>query len=156
MLIAAHLEKFQRLDAMKRRLDPEADRELWIWTAMNAGTHLLNAALHHARLTQETDSFHSQVEGVYCTPDRKTGALADAMHAPGDVMHFGQPPFSQPVPPAIERAGAALKIIEDLRELYVRGADPAPAGATAQWQRAYQECVARLAEVLGVDVKAIA
>ena len=156
MLIAAHLDKFRRLDAMKRRLDPEADRELWIWTAMNAGTHLLNAALHHAGLTQETDSFHSQVEGLYSVPDRSTGVCADVMHAPGDVMHFGQPPFDRPVPPAIERAGAALKVIEDLREPYVRGADPAPAGASRQWQAAYDECVARLAEVVGIDVKALA
>jgi hypothetical protein len=156
MLIAAHLDKFRRLDAMRRRLDPEADRELWIWTAMNAGTHLLNAALHHVQLTQETDSFHSQVEGLYCAPDRKTGMLEDAMHAPGDVMHFGQPPFSRPVPATIERAGASLKIIEDLREPYVRGADAAPPGATEQWQRAYDECVAGLAEVLVIDVNALA
>ena len=156
MLIAAHLDKFRRLHAMKRRLDPEADRELWIWTAMNAGTHLLNAALHHARATDETDSFHSQVEGLYCTPDRITGALQDAMHAPGDVMHFGQPPLDRPVPAAIGRAGAALKIIEDLREPYVRGDAPVPAGATAHWERAYDECVSHLASVLGLDAKAVA
>src|SRR5688500_7640624 len=104
MLIAAHIEKFRRLDAMLQRLDLEPDRELWIWTAMNAATHLLNAALHHTDLTLPTDSFHSQVEGLYCVPDRANGTLADAIHPPGDVMHFGQPPLGRTAPAAIERA----------------------------------------------------
>lgn len=134
---------------MKKRLDPDADRELWIWTAMNALTHLLNAALHHARLTQEVDSFHSQVEGLYCVPDRGNGTLADAIHAPGDVMHFGRPPIHGQVPAAIQRAGAALRVIEDLRVPYVRGNDAVSAGATQQWEQAYRECVAQLSEVLG-------
>jgi len=57
MKIEAHLTKFRRLDAMKQRLDVEVDRELWIWTSMNAATHLLNAALHHCGASAETDSF---------------------------------------------------------------------------------------------------
>ena len=150
MLTTAHLEKFRRLDGMTARLDPETDWELWIWTAMNAATHLLNAALHHARVTQEIDSFHSQVEGLYCVPNRNTGELLDAMHAPGDVMHFGQPRLSGDIPPAIERAGAALKVIQDLRGPYVRGNDPIPCGAPQRWQSAYRECVAQLFSVLGV------
>ncbi|MEO6064887.1 MAG: hypothetical protein ABIP49_03785 [Lysobacterales bacterium] len=154
MLIAAHIEKFQRLDAMLQRLDVETDRELWIWTAMNAATHLLNAALHHASLTLPTDSFHSQVEGLYSMPNRSDGALTDAMHTPGDVMHFGQPPLGRPAPAAIERAGAALKILEDLREPYVRGEDSAPAGAPEGWTRAYRECIADLSAVLDMPVRA--
>lgn len=148
MLITAHIEKFRRLNAMTRRLDPETDRELWLWTAMNAATHLLNAALHHAGLTQEIDSFHSQVEGLYCVPDRTTGRLTDAMHPLGDVMHFGQPPLDQRIAPAIERAGAALKVIQDLRRPYVRGNDPISSGATHQWEGAYRECVDQLSTVL--------
>ena len=149
MLTEAHIRKFRRMDRMKKRLDPGADRELWIWTAMNALTHLLNAALHRAQLTQEVDSFHSQVEGLYWVPDRGSGTFADAMHAPGDVMHFGRPPIRGPVPAAIERAGMALRVIEDLRVPYVRGNDAVPAGATERWERAYRECVDQLSEVLG-------
>lgn len=149
MLTEAHIRKFRRMDRMKKRLDPDADRELWIWTAMNALTHLLNAALHRAQLTQEVDSFHSQVEGLYCVPDRGSGTLADAIHAPGDVMHFGRPPIHGRVPTAIERAGVALRVIEDLRVPYVRGNDAVAAGATEQWEQAYRECVAQLSEVLG-------
>jgi hypothetical protein len=153
MLTESHIEKFRRLDAMRQRLDPDADHELWIWTAMNAATHLLNAALHHAGMTEETDSFHSQVEGLYSVPDRSTGSLSDAIHAPGDLMHFGEPPLDQPVSPTLARAGAALKIIEDLREPYVWGDDPVPPGATKEWERAYRECIAELTAVLRARLK---
>lgn len=68
MKIAAQLEKFRRLDATLAHLDPRADCELWIWTAMNAGVHLLNAALHRAGATREVDSFHTQVDGLFGAP----------------------------------------------------------------------------------------
>ena len=149
MKVESHLDKFHRLDAMLARLDSVSDRELWIWTAMNAGVHLLNAALHRHGITWETDSFHSQVEGVYAVPDRATGTLRDDMHAPGDVMHVGQPALPGRLPPAIERAAAALRLIEDLREPYVRGSEHAPPGAETRWQRAYGTCVAELLAALG-------
>lgn len=141
MRIAAHLAKFRRLDEALRHLDPRMDSELWIWTAMNAGVHLLNATLHHAGATREVDSFHTQVEGLYAVPDRVRGGFADALHPPGDVMHVGQPPISHPVPPAVERGCASLKLIEDLRDPFVRGSEPVPPGAERAWLRAYRELV---------------
>jgi hypothetical protein len=148
MLIESHLDKFRRMHATLAKLDPASDCELWIWTAMNGGTHLLNAALHHLALTQELDTFHSQVEGLYCVPDRASGALSDALHAPGDVMHFGQPPLGVPAPASIERAARALKVIEDLREPHVRGTVQIPDGAPARWLAAYRECVTELNAIL--------
>ena len=148
MKVDAHLNKFHRLDAMLARLDPVADRELWIWTAMNAGVHLLNAALHHHAVTRETDSFHSQVEGVYAVPDRATGMFRDEAHEAGDVMHVGQPPLPGPLSPGIERACTALREIEDLREPYVRGSQPVPPGEEARWRNAYERCVAELRAAL--------
>lgn len=149
MKIAAHIGKFKRLDATLRRLDPRSDSELWVWTAMNAGVHLLNAALHHAGATDEIDSFHSQVEGLYAVPDREKGTISDALHAPGDVMHVGQPPIARPVPSAIDRACASLKLIEDLREPHVRGSEPIEPGAEQAWIRAYGECVEQFLGALG-------
>lgn len=149
MKIAAHLEKFRRLDATLGRLDPRVDCELWIWTAMNAGVHLLNAALHHAGATHETDSFHTQVEGLYAVPDRARGTVADAMHLPGDVMHVGQPPIGGTLPSAIAHACVSLKLIEDLREPHVRGSEPVEAHADRIWQRAYRDCVECLHAALG-------
>jgi hypothetical protein len=141
MKIATHVAKFRRLDDALQRLDPRSDSELWIWTAMNAGVHLLNAALHHAGATREMDSFHTQVEGLYALPDRVGGSFRDALHPPGDVMHVGQPPISHPVPAAVDRGCAALKLIEDLRELYVRGSDPVPPDAERAWLQAYRDFV---------------
>lgn len=152
MLIAAHIEKFMRMEATLAKLDPETDPELWIWTTMNGLTHLLNAALHQAGLTKEVDSFHSQVEGLWWLPDRKTGRLTDAMHPPGvgDVMHLGRPPIPAPLPETIQRAGAALKVIEDLRAPFVRGDRPVPAGASAGWRAAYADCVRELSTIVKI------
>jgi hypothetical protein len=148
MKIASHLEKFRRLDAMLARLDPGTDQELWIWTAMNAGVHLLNAALHACGATRETDSFHSQVEGLYAVPDRASGTLHDAMHAPGDVMHVGQPPLAAPLPAGVERGSTALRAIEDLRERFVRGSARADVRMQHEWRAAYAACVRELGGVL--------
>lgn len=133
---------------MVQRLDIQADCELWIWTAMNAGSHLLNAALHHVGATQETDSFHTQVEGLYCVPDRTNGTVRDIVHAPGDIMHIGQPLIESQLPPAVDEACAMLQIIENLREPYVRGSRPTSSAETKQWRHAYQSCVVQLASVL--------
>jgi hypothetical protein len=148
MKIASHLEKFRRLDATLRRLDPGRDQELWIWTAMNAGVHRLNAALHACGATAESDSFHSQVEGLYAVPDRTIGTLHDAMHAPGDVMHVGQPPLAAPLPPGIDRGSIALRMIEDLRERFVRGSERADAQSQRDWRAGYATCVRELLAVL--------
>jgi len=144
MKIASHLDKFHRLDATLQRLDPVVDCELWIWTAMNAGVHLLNAALHASELTRETDSFHTQVEGVYTVIDRTNGTMHDAMHPPGDVMHVGQPKIDAPLPADLARACAALRTIEDLREPFVRGGERVDAGAASKWREAYRTCVSAL------------
>jgi hypothetical protein len=152
MKVATHIEKFWRLDDALSRLRADADYELWVWTAMNACVNLLNAALHKSGLTGETDSFHTQVEGLYARPNRTTGTLTDAMHAPGDVMHAGQPALGTPLPEAIARASTALAFIEDLREPFVRGADAPSAGATAEWEHAYRTCVQELRGMLDMAV----
>lgn len=148
MKIASHLAKFHRLDTTLQRLDPVADCELWIWTAMNAGVNLLNAALHALAVTHETDSFHTQVEGVYAVIDRTNGIMHDAMHLPGDVMHVGQPKIDAPLPAGLARARDALLTIEDLREPFVRGAERVDAGAVDEWREAYRTCVSELQAVL--------
>lgn len=149
MLVSSHLEKFERVDAALARLDPVADHELWIWGAMTACTNLLNAALHCCGSSVETDSFHSQVSGVYVRPDRVSGGLTDAMHAPGDVMHFGQPLLAHAPPAAVLEACAALQVLEGLRDPYVRGCEPVPADADAGWREAYVRCVSLLMPIAG-------
>ena len=120
---------------------------------MNAGVHLLNAALHASGATSETDSFHTQVEGLYAMPERSTRALRDAMHAAGDVMHVGQPRLAVALPDAIDRAAVALRSIEDLRERFVRGSERADRAAQQSWRSAYRTCVRELAPALGIVVE---
>lgn len=150
MIVDSHIVKFRKLDAMLGRLDPRTDTELWIWTAMNAGVHLLNASLHQTGVTREVDAFHTQVEGLYCAPDRQTGALHDRLESPGDVMHVGQPPLAKPVSDVIARACVGLKLIEDLREPFVRGSSEVPPGSERAWQDAYAECVDLLCRELAI------
>jgi len=147
---SSHIAKFRRLDAALAKLDAQGDSELWIWTAMNACVNLLNAALHQAGLTQESDLFHTQVEGVYARPDRSAGTLSDVSAPPGDVMHAGQPALSTPLPDGLQKASLALASIEDLRETFVRGGDVPTKMMTEEWQRAYRSCRAELSHLLNI------
>lgn len=150
---SSHIAKFRRLDAALSKLDAEDDSELWIWTAMNACVNLLNAALHHAELTHESDLFHTQVEGVYARPNRTAGTLTDVAASPGDVMHAGQPALSTPLPASLQTASLALASIEDLREGFVRGSEVPTRLMTEQWQRAYRSCRAELCRMLNVGIE---
>lgn len=60
MNVAAHVEKIRKFEALRSRLDPLEDFELWFWAAMNAGTQAVNAALHHAGVTRADDVFPTQ------------------------------------------------------------------------------------------------
>lgn len=150
---SSHIAKFHRLDTALGKLDAENDSELWIWTAMNACVNLLNAALHHAGLTHESDLFHTQVEGVYARPDRSAGTLTDVTAAPGDVMHAGQPALSTPLPAGLQKASLSLASIEELRESFVRGSDVPTKQMTEEWQRAYRSCRAELCQILHIGIE---
>jgi len=143
MKIESHLVKFRRMDITLAHLSPLNDPELWIWTAMNGCTHLLNAALHWCGVTEEKDSFHTQVMGLYSVPNGPAG-LVDSLHEPGDVMHVHQPPLAKVLSPALDSACAALRILEDLREPHVRGCDPINSGEEQRWIEAYRRCVDQL------------
>jgi len=82
--VASHLEKIARLELLRARLDPLADFELWFWAGMTAGTHAVNAALHHAGITDDGDAYPSQ-PGVYLVgqPD---GSLKPCFRRLGDVL----------------------------------------------------------------------
>jgi hypothetical protein len=152
MKIDTHIDKFRRLDEALKHLRPDEDYELWIWTAMNACVNVLNAALHRSGLTDASDSFHTQVEGLYARPDRTRGTTSDAIHAPGDVMHAGQPVLATPLPDTIACASSALALIEGLREPFVRGDGIPTAVETADWERAYRTCIRELSLVLDLAI----
>jgi hypothetical protein len=125
MKVLSHFEKIAKLEALRARLDPLADFELWFWAGMNAGTHAVNAALHHAGATRDDDVFPTQ-PGVYLVP-QPDGSLRPKLHPLGDVLHVGRPKLEAPVPEDIAKMMQAMEIIEHHRDPCVRGErEPTP------------------------------
>ena len=119
MMIPAHLDKIRRLEAVRGRLDPLDDFELWFWAGMHAGTHAVNAALHHAGLTREEASFATQ-PGVYLVP--RPDAPPDCTPRPlADVLHVGRPEVPGPIPAEVSALMHAMEVIEHYRDPCVRG-----------------------------------
>jgi hypothetical protein len=140
-MIAAHVDKIRRLETVRRRLDPLEDFELWFWAGMHAGTHAVNAALHHAGLTREEHSFATQ-PGVYLVPGDGGPPRAE-LRALADVMHVGRPPVPGSIPGDVVRVMHAMEVIEHHRDPCVRG-DRTPTAAIVA------ECDAALREVMAL------
>lgn len=119
MRIASHVEKLERLCALRQRLDPLADFELWYWTTLTAGTNLYNATLHRSGLTSD-DPVFSTIPGVHLVaqPD---GSYARQLRGPGDVSHVGWPPIEGDVPEEVRRLEHHLHAIENHRDPCLRG-----------------------------------
>lgn len=126
MIVPSHLDKVRRLRALRERLDPLDDFELWYWTTLTAGTNALNAVLHHAGLTRD-DPVFSTIPGVHLVrqPD---GRYARELRGPGDVSHVGWPPIDGEIPPDVAALMDALHAIETHRDPCLRG-DRAPSAA---------------------------
>lgn len=141
MNIDSHRGKVAKLEALRARLHPMDDFELWFWAAMNAGTHAVNAALHHAGVTRDDDRFPTQ-PGVYLVA-QADGALEPKLGPLGDVLHVGRPRVEAPVPADVAEMMKAMEFIEHHRDPCIRGErEPTPAIA--------DECAAALARVLAL------
>ena len=148
MNIAAHLEKIARLEALRSRLDPLADFELWFWAGMTAGTHAVNAALHEAGVTHAEDMFPTQ-PGVYLVP-QADGTLRTEFHPLGDVLHVGRPKVEAPVPEYVAAMMHEMEVIEQHRDPCLReGRSPSRAIA-AECAAALQRCLQLLRDQIGV------
>jgi hypothetical protein len=145
--IAGHLEKFQRFDAVRRRLDPSEDFELWFWMTLNAGTNALNAALHCIGATDGGEYFCTQAVDVYLEGDGH-GAWKPVIRFGCDVVHVGMPEIEGPLPPALEGACRALGTLEEVRDPCVRGDQDITPELIAACDRAYRDCVALIGTVL--------
>jgi hypothetical protein len=118
MNASSHLEKIAKLEELRRRLDPAGDFELWFWAGMTAGTHAVNAALHHAKVTEDDDVFPTQ-PGVYLVP-QANGSLRPAFRPLGDVLHVGRPRIDAPIPEDVTAMMRAMEIVERHRDPCVR------------------------------------
>ena len=141
MRTASHLAKIAKFEALRARLDPDADFELWFWTTMNLGTNAVNAALHLCGATREEDAYPTQ-PGVYLIAGAD-GALVSAFRPLGDVLHVGRPKVEAPVPADVAAMMHAMEIIEHHRDPCIRGErEPAPAIA--------QECDTAIRQVMAL------
>ena len=141
MKIAAHVEKVGRLCALRGRLDPLDDFELWYWTTLTAGTNMLNATLHAAGLTSD-DRVFSTIPGVHVVP-QPDGSYARELRGPGDVSHVGWPPIEGDLPAHVRRLETLLHGIEEHRDPCLRG-DRTPTQAIVD------ECESAFAAALAI------
>ncbi|TAK81566.1 MAG: hypothetical protein EPO20_26075 [Betaproteobacteria bacterium] len=143
MNVASHLQKIRKLEALRSRLDPMDDFELWFWSAMNAGTHAVNAALHDAKITRADDVFPAQ-PGVYLVP-QPDSSVRPAFHPLGDVLHVGRPKIDAPIPEDVAAMMHEMELIEHHRDPCIRGERPPTPAIAQQCERALRRCL----ELLG-------
>ena len=126
MDIAAHMEKAARMDAVHRRLDREADFELWYWMALDAGNQAMNAALHAAGVTAEEPELASQVNDIYMRRT-ETGEWERVVKRGADIIHPQMSEFDAPLPGRLRDAMDALHTLENYRDPCIRlGAEATP------------------------------
>ena len=142
MNVSSHLEKIRKLEALRARLDPLEDFELWFWSAMNAGTHAVNAALHHARVTRDEDVFPTQ-PGVYLVPQADS-TLKPAFHPLGDVLHVGRPRVEGSIPADVEEMMREMETIEHHRDPCIRGERQPTREIAGDCEGALRRCLALL------------
>lgn len=122
MKVPSHVEKVERLTALRRRLDPLDDFELWYWATLTAGTNMLNACLHRAGLTKD-DPIFSTIPGVHWVR-QDDGSYVRELRGPGDISHVGWPPIEGRKPEYVTRLEHALEQIEAYRDPCIRKDKP--------------------------------
>jgi hypothetical protein len=118
MKTSSHLDKIAKLEALRDRLDPADDFELWFWAGMTAGTHAVNAALHQDKVTSDDEIFPTQ-PGVYLVP-QADGSLKPTFRRLGDVLHVGRPKIDAPVSEDVAAMMHEMEIVERHRDPCLR------------------------------------
>jgi hypothetical protein len=147
MKVASHLEKIDRFEDLRRRLDKVADFELWYWVVMNSATNALNAALHVAGITEENDCFPVQ-PGVYLEPGYPAGTFEPVIRPPGDVIHADRPRIEADMPVELQRIVKAMQTIESHRDPCIRHGREATAEIISTCETAYLECLSVAGQVI--------
>ena len=151
MEIASHIEKIQRLNALRERLDPLRDFELWYWTSLTAGTNMWNATLHAAGLTSEERVF-STLPGVHVVP-QPDGSFRRELRGPGDVSHVGWPPIPGRMPAHVQALEAALHALEAYRDPCLRGEKQPNQAIVDDCDRAYGQAFTICTQALHKEVR---
>jgi hypothetical protein len=140
MMIEAHIDKYKRFDRLRSRFDPYDDFELWYWMSLNAGTAMINAALHAAGITRAHDSFATQIPNVYSVvgPD---GARRLEYVFGVDIIHVGMPKIETPLPNGIATAFYKMEVIESFRDPCIREDRPITDDVIRACSDAYVKCI---------------
>ncbi|MGD9944650.1 MAG: hypothetical protein AB7L76_23695 [Burkholderiaceae bacterium] len=141
MLIEAHVAKWRRFHAIRRRFDPIDEFELWFWATASGATALINAALHATGVTQAARLFPTQIEHVYAGVDEDMRCRRK-LAIEGDLIVLGVPPLRGSVPRQLRTAIESMRAIEAFREPLVRGGAVPDLQAVATCERAYAIVVA--------------
>lgn len=120
MLVPEHLEKVDRIEEMRTRLDPADDYELWYFSALTVCVNAMNAALHALGATTAERCFAHNVP-VYIRETAAGGAFEPVIRPFGDIEHIDGPETEALVPPELADAKQALIWLEDIRDPSVRG-----------------------------------
>ncbi|PMS24243.1 hypothetical protein C0Z16_31455 [Paraburkholderia rhynchosiae] len=64
MNVGSHIAKMRRMTALRARLDPLVDFELWFWSKLTAGVNMFNATFHLVALNRDDPAF-STIPGVH-------------------------------------------------------------------------------------------
>lgn len=135
------------MDDVRGRLDPLSDFELWFWMCMGAGTHAINAALHHVGATDGGDYCCTQSLDVYLEPAGE-GAWKPALRFGCDIIHVGMPEVDAPLPVELARACTAMMVLEELRDPCIRGNRAITPDVVARVDAAYRDCLALTQQVI--------
>ncbi|MFD3561246.1 hypothetical protein ACFWVU_16430 [Streptomyces sp. NPDC058686] len=135
MNIPGHRDKFDRLVALRHRLDPFEDFELWYWTTLTACTNAYNAGAHDAGLTVAEAAF-STIPGMYVVPDAD-GSWHRELRELGDVSHVGWPQVGGDKPDDIVLLEHAIHRIEVFRDPCLRGHRRPDAAVVAECDEAF-------------------
>ena len=149
MEIRHHQEKFRRLLATRKKLDPMDDFELWFWISMTAATHMVNAALHESGASRDGHYYSYHVFGLYVLPERDANGWKRAPMPPGDIVHTGRPDLGVELRSELLDAYSALRALEDMREPFVRGPAPITPFVAAACEHAFKHCVQTSNRLLG-------
>ena len=149
MKIEAHLEKFNRFDRLLSQLDAEADFELWYWAILNAGTAIINAALHSAGVTREENSFATQIPNIYSVPG-PNGTRHLEYRFDVDLIHVGMPKIDSPLLSPLAAAFSEMRTIEEFRDPCIRQDRPPTPGVIRTCSSAYAKCIAAAKSVVRI------
>jgi hypothetical protein len=150
MRIEIHLEKAGRVDALRHRLDPLADFELWFWASMVAAVNAVNAALHAQGVTEGGDG-REELGPVYYERCR-AGALPQPMfHTYGDLLGICGSAIERLVPPALAGAVAAWKVFPEVRDPCVRGDAEITQAIVERVEATYRQCMDAARTVLEAE-----